>query len=71
MLGSFLGVVNFEGIIQGINSTLYGGDASFFTNGPPTVEGVVAMPLLCGDYGISPLPLCGFWRERLNSCRLR
>lgn len=52
MLGSFLGVVDFEAIIAGINDTLYGGDAGFFVNGPVSVEGVVAMPLLCGDYGM-------------------
>jgi hypothetical protein len=42
-------VPDFPVILHGIYAAL-NGDGSFFVGGPPTVEAVVAMPLLCTDY---------------------
>ncbi|RDL37041.1 Uncharacterized protein BP5553_04474 [Venustampulla echinocandica] len=49
MLGNLLGSPDFPAILTGISSAL-SGDGSFFVYGPPPLEAVVAMPLLCNDY---------------------
>jgi len=50
MLGMLLASPDFPNILDTINSTL-AGDASGFVSTPLTLGGVVAMPLLCNDYG--------------------
>jgi hypothetical protein len=50
MQNAILGSPDFPAILDAINSTL-AGDASAFVSPLPTVEDVVAMPLLCNDYG--------------------
>jgi hypothetical protein len=50
MLGMLLASPDFPVILNTINSTL-AGDASGFVSPPLTLGGVVAMPLLCNDYG--------------------
>ena len=44
-----IAVPDFPAILDGIYAAL-NGDGSFFIDGPPSLEGVVAMPLLCNDY---------------------
>jgi hypothetical protein len=49
-------VPDFPAILDGIYAAL-NGDGSFFIDGAPSLEGVVAMPILCNDY--SKLKACG------------
>jgi len=44
---------DFPAIFECFNATL-SGDASCFASGPPGVEGLVAIPLLCNDNGMFP-----------------
>ncbi|KAF4637604.1 hypothetical protein G7Y89_g477 [Cudoniella acicularis] len=50
MLGNLLGAPDFPAILDGIYAAL-NGNGIFFGNGPRSLESVVAMPLLCNDYG--------------------
>ena len=49
-------VLDFPAILDGIYAAL-NGDGSFFVDGPPNFDEVVAMPILCNDY--SKLKACG------------
>jgi hypothetical protein len=48
-------IPDFPAILEGIYAAL-NGDGSFFVDGPPSLEDVVAMPILCNDY--SKLTAC-------------
>ena len=46
-------VPDFPAILDGIYAAL-NGDGSYFVDGPPGLEDVLAMPILCNDYGKLP-----------------
>ena len=53
MQGQLLGSPDFPAIFKGFKDAL-SGDASFFASGPPPLNAVLSMPLLCSDYGKYP-----------------
>ena len=57
MLAALIISPDFPAIFEAINMTL-AGDASAFVSQPLTLEGVVAVPLLCNDYSIYFIGLC-------------
>lgn len=50
MQNLLLGSPDFPMILDGLNATISSGDVGLFASPPPNVPGLVALPILCGDY---------------------
>lgn len=62
------GAPDFPAILDGIYAAL-NGKGGFFANGPPTLMDVVAIPLLCNDYGKSFKLSCKAYANNDKSTR--
>jgi hypothetical protein len=50
MQNLLLGSPDYPMILDGFNATISSNDVSLFASPPPNVPGLVAMPIICGDY---------------------